>query len=321
MGYNELIQNAVEGGLVGLILWIGFLISLLVTPLKNNKPRSSHKNTEAYEYVIIAYAGVVVFIVMSLLNFTIQAIPVMCLFIVYASILSVSSPDMSFNFKSKGIALQKIVFVKSQTVTTKWIYSICFIMVGIVSMYKTVLFIQDNIMNKRAALFTKQGNYRASLNILATLSPHLDSYESYWTNYGNTLFANGEYSKAIEKYNKAKLLTSNPINYTKLAQCYEKVGEYKYAQENFLIAEYIEPNHLTPRFALMNLYLKTNDTVKSVIEAQKIMDIVPKIQSDETRFYKYQANILLKKRGVFDKESLPKKWPLTKSIYFPHKNI
>jgi hypothetical protein len=99
------------------------------------------------------------------------------------------------------------------------------------------------------------------------------------------------------KYNKAKLLTSDPEMYKNIALCYKKIGDYANARNNLIIAEYMEPNHLTSRFALMNLYLKMNDTLQTVNEARDIIELNSKISSREALFFKSQANIMMQRLG------------------------
>jgi O-antigen polymerase len=75
--YNELLHNAVEGGVIALLILLFFCGSLLI----------NYKQCTNIES-IIAYAATASFIVMSLFNFAFWALPSMCLFIVYAAILT-----------------------------------------------------------------------------------------------------------------------------------------------------------------------------------------------------------------------------------------
>lgn len=84
MAYNEFLQNTVEGGIIGLAL----LCAIFCYLLKPISFKDEDKEEEAYR---AAYWGIWVFILMSLINFTIQAIPVMCVLLIYGAMLA-SSP-------------------------------------------------------------------------------------------------------------------------------------------------------------------------------------------------------------------------------------
>jgi O-antigen polymerase len=310
MGYNELIQNMVEGGFIGLLLFGGILLSLLLTSITTKEKKN-------YGHTAIAYAGIVAFIIMSLFNFSIQGIPVMCLFVIYSAITAVNAPELFSRSRVANTTMAENRPVKGMTT---WIYGTLLIMTGTGGLYLTVLFIHDNLLNKQAQLLTKQGNYQQSLNILGTLSPRLDAYESYWNNYGNTLLANKDYSNAIIKFNKAALLTSDPKLYTNMAICYEQTGDYTSAKDNLVVAQCIEPNLFLPRYKLMNLYFKMDDTVSTLKEAQNIMQLVAKIPSRQIVFIKYKTSLLMEELGHPYNARLNKK-PLTRTFYFSHKNI
>jgi O-antigen polymerase len=316
MGYNELIQNAVEGGFIGLLLLAGIWLSLLFTPIRiaEDPLKPAEKTTNNHRAV--AYAGTVTFIVMSLFNFSIQAIPVMCLFVIYGAVLSVNSTKAMPKFKS--VSMFRNLFPEKRLIGP---YGLCFVLMGISSLYITTITIKDNLNNKQAVLLTKSGNYKQALIVLAPLSGHLNSYESYWSNYGNTLLANKDYQNAIVKYNKAKSLTSDPKIYRSIALCYKNTGDYANARSNLIIAKYMEPNHFTSRFALMNLYLKMNDTLQTINEARNIIELVPKISSRETVFFKNQANIIMQKLGYPYHRHNSRTWPSTKTINLSNRNI
>ena len=307
MGYNEFIQNAVEGGLIGCILFGCLLISLLLTPLKHFTQKQTSKNCPDSSYVIAAYAGVCAFMIMCLINYTVQAIPVFCLFIIYASILSAKSPTLSFGSgQTNQIRIDNSIPVNKKPAIFN---ALCLFILGIGSCYVTSMLIIDNRCNKEAALLVKQGNYQSALNILPSLSPRLDAYESFWVNYGNALFESKAYNNALLKFERAILVTSNPTVYYKLALCYEKTGDYDKAYQNLVIAGNIEPNRIAPQFALMNLYLKMKDTTNALLRAQYIVTMDTKIRSDRALQYKNQAYTFMKKIGVTYHNNLNKMYP------------
>lgn len=288
MGYNEFIQNAVEGGFPGVILMTGFFLSLLLIPVHHNFKENGDENVSANDRsfsnsLIVPYAGVAAFVVMSLVNFSLQAIPVFCLFIVYAAILAAYTRPM--------LIIKRSLYFTAKITRLLTVVACCF---GCYALYTGILMIRDNLRNKQALILANQANYKQAEAILSPLSPdHLDAYESYWTNYANILFRKGDYLGAITKFEKAKSLTSDPSVYVKCAICYSQTGDLPHTLQDLTIAENIEPNRLLPRFYLMNLYFKLKDTSNTIREANTIIRISPKKKSKESQSFKYKALAIL----------------------------
>jgi len=109
--------------------------------------------------------------------------------------------------------------------------------------------------------------------------------------------------------------------YISLAQCYEATGNYPKAEQDYLVAMYIQPDLLQPKFSLMNLYLKMKDTSKAKFEARTVMSTDPKIQSAETNFYKYKARLLLISLGSLYSNTMNKRFDFRGKPYFTRKKI
>ncbi len=82
MAYNEFIQQMVEGGLLGLLFPVCILLCLLIPPLADKDRFTGMSGA--------AYAGMIAFALMSMVNFTVQAVPVMCLSALYAAMYTVT---------------------------------------------------------------------------------------------------------------------------------------------------------------------------------------------------------------------------------------
>lgn len=91
MAYNEWLQIWIEGGLPAL-----FIILILVYVLLFNKPKyfSNKGQPIISEYLDVyhsAYAGCMIFIIMSTINFGLEALPAFYLFMLFNAILTTSS--------------------------------------------------------------------------------------------------------------------------------------------------------------------------------------------------------------------------------------
>jgi O-antigen ligase len=297
MGYNEFLQNGVEGGLIGMLILALTFYSFLRVSFDQGRDDVLNAKTTANTIAIThigfkaSYAAVVAFIIMSVFNFSIQAIPAMCLFMLYSALLVIYTKSKSYSI-IREYAQNKVFYFSRRFIAGSF-----FCLAGILFGWYFSIAIRGNYLNKMAQTDAKKGHCSAALNIMNTLGTGLNSYESYWTNYANITLDIKDYDHAIVRYAKAINLTSNPSVYMKIAQCYEEHGDYSNAEQNLLTAKYIQPNRMQPRFILMNLYLKMKDTSKATLEAKWIVAIQPKIPSKETDFYKYNANMVMNKLG------------------------
>ncbi len=297
MGYNEFLQNGVEGGVLGLVIIGALFLILLSVPISQkqallnipNKTRSSNVIYDLENNLTITYAGIAAFAVMSLFNFSLQAIPAMCLFVIYAAILSTNPNYQKNKFKAINLVTKPVL---------KWSIIIALILIGLKMGLADFRSAYTGILIKKAEQQAGNNNAIKAINILKTLETKPYLFESYYITYADILFKQKNYSDAIAMYNKSKVYTSDPEIYIKTAFCYEKTLQYQNAESNYLIAKYIEPNRIAARFALMQLYLKNKDMANAISTAQEIVSIKPKFPSNKAFYYKQQAYIQLKRMGI-----------------------
>jgi O-antigen ligase len=295
MAYNEFLENCVEGGLVGLILIISFLMSLLIKVRFNTKeiaarvlpdgiPNIKHVNPHADLTLPACYGGIVAFTIMSMFNFTVQAIPVMCLLVVYAAALVAWG-----NYDTRLI--RTLHFSKH----IKFIVSSAFFLCGLYFLTSQIYLSRAFISTKEAELSAKEGDLEKGLRTLANFEEEMDESEIYWTIYGTALLKKKQYQMALEKFNKAITLTSNPNLYMLIGSCNVELKQYKEAGAAYQIASNIVPNRFAPRYALMKLYYKMNDLARARIAANELLALQPKVESQAVEFYKNEAQVLLNK--------------------------
>ena len=277
MGYNELLQNAVEGGAIAFVLLSLFFISLLIT-----KPLPDDQQCFA------AHAGTIGFIAMSLFNFTIQAIPAMCLFMVYVAVMSLAQP-VKFTAGLKMLQLNKRLT------------GAVLILGGIILFYSNAGFAKDLRESKRLSVMIKNKEHQEwALQKYASLQEELRGSDSYWKNYGDAFLKKKEFRLALDKYQKASTISSFPDIYLKMAFCCEKLGVFDSALSYCKIASNVAPSKMAPRYAMMEIYHSQKDTGNLVKTSNQILSMVPKVKSKESEFYNEQAMKILKNRAAFD---------------------
>jgi O-antigen ligase len=95
MAYNELLQTFIEVGIAGIVV-LGFTSAVLIGNLR--RKRIQHRGSK--ELYIAIYAGVAAFLAMSMVNFTIEALPVLAVFITYISLLASRTTAISNETKT-----------------------------------------------------------------------------------------------------------------------------------------------------------------------------------------------------------------------------
>ena len=333
MSYNEFLENLFEGGIIGLVLFVGLIAALLApcplkgvpgsitakeglqkvvfgSPSKMRHPTenigSPHKspfrvgvqNTLLGDGgVFFAYAGIATFTIMCFFNFTIQAIPVRALFILYAAVCC--TPILERTQQKKVSA--PITLHNTPLGDGGFAYSLFGVWgsfgVLIFSLFLFFKFITlSNSYNRCQYLLEtadENKSYNEAIEEMDLLKVDMKQSTHYWWSYGRLLYKSKNYPAAVEKLNMATNLTSNPDLYLKIGNCYEKMSHYAEAAKAFSVAENIEPHLFKPRYESMRLFAMANDTSNTVLKAKEIIDMVPKVPSDKVNFYKKEAQTTL----------------------------
>lgn len=298
MPHNELLQNAVEGGIIGLVLIVLFFGSLLITIKEKN--RTYHNEFILQENVEIisktknshfnlSHAGIVAFIGMSMVNSTIQIVPVMCMMIIYASIICSTLKPLQLPIKFSFIEKSKAISVLNKSIIISSSLYLFYLLFGIA--------IADR-QNKKAKLLKEAGHYEQALKIMPYLKPQLKENSDYWKNYGLLYFRTQSFQQAMTCFKKAQTLSSLPEVYLGAGKSYEKLQQYPQAIQEYetLIALY--PSKFSYRMMLLETYLKNKNNAAAIALAQEIIQIKPKTPSEKANQYKKMCWVLLKKLGI-----------------------
>jgi O-antigen polymerase len=77
------------------------------------------------------------------------------------------------------------------------------------------------------------------------------------------------------------------------AENYFQTKQYQKAEETYEIACNIVPSRFFPKYYLMNFYIKTNNSVKSIEVANKIIQMPEKISNDQSQLIKLSAKLII----------------------------
>lgn len=247
MAYNDYLEMWVEGGLPGFLLWIFLLIAIVRAGIKKLKKEPDDR------YTRLCFSGVCIFLTMMLVNFSMQAIPVMFMFMVYGAYLSMPAVQhFTRRWVNTGIAALLLIG-------------------GIALLYTQISTAEASLLHKKAILLAREKRFPEAIAIEQAIGNRLSNYESYWKYYGNLLMQNKEYAAALSCYQHAMGLSSNPAMLANAASCYLQLGENTNAIELFKKAASIEPNHIIYRDGLLRSYIRSGDTANAIIIARDIV--------------------------------------------------
>ncbi len=301
MSYNEFLENLFEGGIIGLILFVGLLVTLFPCPYPlKGRERSPQKidsktnigtlhNTPLRDGGF-AFAGIATFVIMCFFNFTVQALPVRALFIIYAGVCCVERKsnlniDLATFKKLPNLAnaniFNKTPFIFVVTALSIFLFFKILTLSKAYSQCNTILETQNDLGSKEA------------LQEMAALKVDLRQSTHYLHGYANLLFRTKHYDAAIEKYNQSLNYNTNPEIYMELGNCLTKRARYTEAEQAYTMAANIEPHRFAPKYGLMKIYAFAKDSINAKVMAQQIVAMNPKVESEKVEYYKREAMKLI----------------------------
>lgn len=268
MAYSEPLQNLVEGGLVSTLLFISILVAaLLPKPDKNNSLQ------------IAAYAAITAFAVMSIMNFTVQAIPVMCLFVIYLALHISHSKNNATTALKIPVLIPAIILLISIVVFVKQL--------RLAANYRQ--------LKKIADIGIKEKRTRIALSKITNLEDALSNESFFQETYARLLHQNHQFEQSILTLDKAIALNADPNLYVQAGHLYAETRQYNKAEQYYMMARNMVPSKLAPVNALMKLYTQAGDTVKASAMANILLQMKPKGKSADAYRYKQDAEDILGK--------------------------
>lgn len=281
MAYNDYLEQAVDGGIPAVALFIAMLASFLY-PFKKQYDLDLEKTTnENLDLHYVAYAGIASLALMAVFNFTLSAIPISVLFCAYAGILCANSSHYKLLEFSIKPHIAKTLFL---------------ILVGIGLYFSCTQLNQAKAHRKikRAYDFLASGNLIEAEKFLAPLQESQQNSVTYCMVYGNLLFGQQKYTEALYQFNYAKKFSANPTLYEMAARCLLQSKDYKGAITNLQLLTALSPKTMKYKFGLMQVLLADKQIKQARRVAQQIVTM-PIINANElTDKYLKEAKKVLK---------------------------
>ncbi len=262
MAYNDYLEEAIEGGIIGFLCYLGFFIVLGRLAIKQ-------KDIEALS-IVSAVA------VMALFNFIYAAITTWFLLLSYGGILLAASNNRF-----------------SLPITLKKVSAFTFCCIAILLLYHQCRVINAQIGLQKSISLIKKDQLEEAGSLLAQLLEQASTSEAFLTQYANSLARQKQYQEAIVVYQKATLYTSNPSLYYRMANCYTHLSQYDDALRTLNTIAAIIPTNLRSRYQRMCLQRHIHDMEGAWQTAWEIINISPKVSNKKAEQYKEQAQKLL----------------------------
>lgn len=255
MAYNDYLENAVDGGIGGLLLHILLIVTFVVLAYKQ-------RNKVTFSIFLMVS-------VMSCVNFVIISIlPWMIFLMVAGYTLSVQS------LIKPNLIIGKLIFL---TVV------LCVLFLG----YRQILFVYGQY-----SLAKSQANEDCKLE---EVSGFIGTSEAYHCNVAQHYIRKKDWQNAVVHCDEALLYAYQPFTLQMKSLALLQDGKIKEAEETLLTLRYMIPTHIGCRFQLFQLYRLHHIEEKAHEIAHEILSIEPKIESKEVARIKHATKHYLNK--------------------------
>jgi O-antigen polymerase len=269
--FNEFLEIASESGIIGLLLFLLIIVSAFYGVKKLNN---------MYE----ARSGFFLpsFFILSLLSFPFYNEPLLLLF--FTSLVLI--PKKLF-----CMILPKAISITVVTITIAVLFTLS-------------VWLSQTLSKKYTAYKTwQQANYlygsslyQPSANEFEKIYPILQYNGDYLQQYGKCIAMNKNFEEAQEIFIKAQYLIGDPILYLNLGDCYYiNKKDYKLAEHYYIMADYMMPHKLYPKYILAKYYEITKQEIKAKLMANRLLKIKVKVQSKAIDEMKTEMRELIKK--------------------------
>ena len=264
--FNEFLRVACETGIVGLLLFVGLVVTCFNFAAKGNR---ISRFTGGILVVILAF---------GLFSYPLSVEVVGAIAIISLAVIS----------RDARHAREWVVSLDN---------SFTFILRIAVVLFVFVLTIEYYHEKKADVLLTKtRGTETVNWNELKTCFERLGGNPDFVLCYGRTLFTRGEFSNALPVLERGFLLRPTSELVCDLGRCYMYRGQWKEAEQKYRLAANMVPAYITPRHLLFKLYDMQGMAREAGQEAEYMLTMPVKIVNSSVIRARGQARAFLKSK-------------------------
>jgi tetratricopeptide (TPR) repeat protein len=270
--YNDWLQLALELGLVGLLA-LGVIAWLLKKIfIKTHRPAAETPLLLAANSVLIAIA------VAACFSYPLQTT------LTFYSFLACAGVHARYAYRLRPQYAYTHTRVLKNSV-------IGLVLLALLS--KTAIELYSNCLLKTANELAASGYKHEALQKLTTLNRWPFATAQSWFQQGFLLHQLNQPEAALQCLNQSDQLQPDHLTQNLQATIYLSMGNHEAAKAHYLQALYMVPNRLQPRLHLAQYYQATGQKDSAVYWAKELLSYPVKIDSEQARAIRRQAQALL----------------------------
>ena len=264
--FNEFIKITVEHGIIGLLLFLGFLAALIVPGRKACKRKP---------LAVIALGGVSTLLAFSIFSYPFSIAPLLLYFFLYAGFLS-------------GLADKDRGAIIHQEIPLSIARSAVLLSIAVLALLADEMKDQYQAMKswKEASILKSYKDYTRACEEMSYAKEALSYDGNFLFEYGQALTKAEKHEEAIAVLDKAAIQTSDPYVFNSQGKSYQALKKYKEAEKAYWRAYYLIPHKFYPLYLLGKLYDEWQKPEKAVAVANQLLNKkvkVPSLAIDEMK--------------------------------------
>ena len=305
--FNELLQQTVENGIVGLVLLLVVLGSVFIVSDYKFQVTSFRLQVLGYRLQVftpaltdsgwerqilwIARAGIISIIVFALFSYPVQILPIKMSMVLYLATIASLVPQKEIAISGNNNRTNSGFFIY----TARILFSCLIFLLA----FAGFIFIKTHTNAFRdwnsAYQLYQLGAYDACLEDYEKAYPVLKNNGDFLTNYGKALSMAEKHAEAIDILQQAEKYYPNTVVYTALGDSYKKLNKTKQAEQAYLHAWYMNPSRFYPKYLLAKLYDESGQKEKAIAMAEELLNKEIKIQSTAIKEIRDEMNEIITK--------------------------
>lgn len=259
IAYNDMMEHAVQGGVLGGILCVSVLILPAILAFRRKKWTC-----------FVAMSSVIVMSMSDTICYSI-------------------SPWIMTVMTMALVANSSDVYSRQTSISVNYI---SFIMLLVMSV--PVLGRDIQLANSQKTLKIIQEGDDFDIEDICSLYPSIGTSEAYWNYAAECNERMRNFGAADSCYTQARKYTSAPSVLYKSAMCKENIGDRLAALKIMQTVVCMLPRNFSAKYHLMMMYRRMNDYHHARLVAQKIVSTPEKIHNESVHFIKEEAERILK---------------------------
>jgi O-antigen ligase len=266
--FNEYLEIASEIGIIGLGLFLGAIITVLLN-LNKKKKQENNKTFEIgdSDRNIIFISSISSFLLLFLFSFPLYSVPTLLFFFIIMAIGSAGITPFAFTIKLN------IPSILRYALAALSLFCICLLIINTNKHYNTYYYWDE------AQKLYSSGSYNDANNSFGKACKQNQFNGLLIQSYGKSLVMDSSYIKGITMLELAQHYTSDEVLYTTMGDCHKALKQYLQAEKAYQYASYMVPHKLYPHYLLAKLYVQSGDTLKAYKKAKMLLGKKAKVKS------------------------------------------